>query len=168
MNLLHGIVLPLVILNFLALTSVHGGCVNRSENDEVNSENKDTESGVSEFFTNLKCDITTGAKKVKGQIEDGYVYIKKKITSHTSEEENDKRRENPDTNNDQAIVFNDDDKKVIPLAPWPDQPTQPTVLSNSSTTQTIDTRVAISAPKICSKQNQKVDQNGDCQDVLDF
>lgn len=171
MSLLKSVILPFVLLNLLLLTSVQAGCTNR--------ENKDSESGVSEFFTNLGCEIASGAKKVKGSIEDGYDYIKKKVASDSSE---DKGKQQPDYSN------NDDDKKVIPLAPWPatpvdsPQPSSPLNPSNQpnpsnpsfqpynpsiSNNNRPQYPTVINGQQICAP-NQQLNQYGYCQEILAF
>lgn len=191
MNSLHGLILPVMLLNLLLLTSVYGGCVNRTEITEVNNEKKESESSVSEFFTNLKCEVVTGAKNVKDKLEEGYDYLKKKIATQAEQNERpiEKTTEKPslDVRMEKGgpIVFPDENrdlnqsantygnKKSTPLAPWPGSTTERSskvmdvTIPTNSTTITIGDRNSLTAPSVCSG-NQKPDPDGNCQEISDL
>lgn len=61
-------------LALLCLTvGVHCGCEDKSEE------------GISGFFSDLGCSIKHGAVKVKEGVQDGYKYIKEKVSSDSDE-----------------------------------------------------------------------------------
>lgn len=164
------------------VVSVNSGCVVR-ERRETTSKNSTTSIGsdISNFFTNLRCNIQNGAQKAKETVEGGYNYVKKRFSSDNAncencENDNDNMNGNGATieNSDRIVFMNDDEeditykqiRKYMPISNVSEMSTIPAHEPMKNGNVTIGDRNALSAPIVCPKGQRLVDQK--CVTIIEF
>lgn len=165
-----------ITICFLIIALTHslteGACTERTDTastDQIKPNESDSVStSVSNFFTDIGCNIKSGAKSVKERVQSSYQFLKQKIT-------NDESVTNPtEINNGQHDDLNSnpnlaqlDQIPKVPLAPEEDRivfdgPIDTTTPAGA----TIDDRISLTAPTICQK-GERLD--GDrCRKVSGF
>lgn len=93
-----------------------------SEEDDSNEQGT---SKVAEFFDNIKCGLSHGAKKIKDGFTSGYEYIKKKLTPGSTTDASPSEAEVP------ANVTEIDLKPIVPVAPIAPVPSSPPTSVNN-------------------------------------
>lgn len=105
-----------VLLVAVLIVSVHSGCVERDRRETISESKSNIGSGITGFFSNLRCEIQNGARQVKETVEDGYNYVKQKLSTNNETDENienDGIDENDEIDNNDRIdenIQNDDSK----------------------------------------------------------
>lgn len=155
------------LLAFLA-NEVNCGCAERTGPDNDENSGNDDESSVSNFFSNIGCSIKSGAKKVKESVEDGYKFIKTKLSSSDEETQNtDKKEEQLESSHSMnaasngQIVFEDDQivSEVTPIQ---------TESISENKTMVLDDRASLTAPENCADAGYLRTSEGNCVKQTNF
>lgn len=178
-------VLVLVVASIL--NPVDGACTDRSNTDDKSAESDSIASSVSNFFMEVGCSIKHGAKSVKDGVENGFKFIKSKVSSeHEHEHEHDHNGTIPFDEHDRLhehvplggkndpITFPDNDHKLSvqpikttvttdkPITTITTQAALTTIITDTTTNNaapgvTLDDRTALQTPNICPEGHVLVD-----------
>lgn len=88
-----------VLLVVVMVGSVHCGCVERDRRDTISEKTSNNGFGITDFLSNLRCNIQSGAQQFKETVANSLNYVKK--TFSTDKEHN---------RNNENIAQNDDEK----------------------------------------------------------
>lgn len=179
-----------VLLVAVLVVSVRGGCLERDRRETVSESSSD--SGLTGFFSNLRCTIQSGARQVKETVGNGYSFVMQKLSttneSEKGDDKNDENIQNDDSNsnthkhnngtisilnNDRIIFKNDNGESIEELYKTSTIVNGGSVLTRpvtldiiNKTNVTIGDRNAISAPIVCPKGQKLVDQK--CVTIVEF
>lgn len=188
MNFFH---IKNVLLVVVMVGSVHCGCVERNRRDTISENTSNNGFGITDFLSNLRCNIQSGAQQFKDTVENGLNYVKKRFSTDKEQNRNNENIQNDVQNNntgssnsssndnnnrtvsilnnDRIIFMNDNEeiRKSVPIVNISEVLTRPvTIHVANETNVNVGDRNAIAAPIVCPKGQRLVDQK--CVTIVEF